>query len=140
VPEIAHRAGIDAIGADSGLRDVEIHLHDPALAPDIFDQDGEIGLERLSHIAAPLPQEDVLRGLLTDRRSAADAVAPGLVAVIGLFDRLEVEAVVQAEARILGRNRREDFRGALRVKKEMTAYVGMPNQEALIIRKALSQK
>src|SRR3546814_15854788 len=41
--EIADRAGLRAIGADAGFRDVEINLHDPPLAPDRFDQQREPG-------------------------------------------------------------------------------------------------
>src|ERR1700756_3228858 len=71
--EIALCTSIDAIGADARFRDVEIHFHDAALAPEVFDQEREIRLERLAHIAAALDQEDVLRGLLADRRTATDA-------------------------------------------------------------------
>ncbi len=85
VAEIADRAGVHAIGADPRLGDVEIDLHDPPLAPDRLDQDGEIGLQRLARIAAALDQEDVLGGLLADRRAAADAAA-ACVAGIGLGD------------------------------------------------------
>ena len=42
--EIALRPGVDPIGRDTGLGDVEIDFHDAALAPDILDQDSEPGL------------------------------------------------------------------------------------------------
>ena len=48
-------------------------LHDPPLAPHILDQEGEPGLQPFAEIAAALPQEGVLGGLLADRRAAADA-------------------------------------------------------------------
>src|SRR3546814_9706712 len=54
-------ARLDAIGADAGLRDVQINLHDPPLAPDFLDQEGEPDLWNLADItrpAAALPQED----------------------------------------------------------------------------------
>src|SRR3546814_6962919 len=47
----------------------------------------------------------VFGGLLADRRSAADAFASGIT-VIGVLDRLEVEAVVRTEFGILARDRR----------------------------------
>ena len=105
--EIALRAGLDAVGADAGLGDVEIDLHDPPLAPDGLDQHGEPGLEPLAEIAAALPQEHVLGGLLADRRAAADAAALG-VALDRLLDRLAVEAVM---ARRTCRPRRRSRRG-----------------------------
>src|SRR3546814_6241502 len=49
----------------------------------------------------------VFGGLLADRRSAADAFASG-IAVIGVLDRLEVEAVVRTEFGILARDRRSE--------------------------------
>jgi hypothetical protein len=94
VLEIAHRAGVDAIGADPRLGDVEIDFHDPALAPDILDEQGEIRLQAFAEIAAALPQEDVLGGLLADRRTAADALRADGVARGRRGDRLVVEAVM----------------------------------------------
>src|SRR3546814_1360942 len=41
--EITLGAGIHAIGADAGLGDVEIDLHDPLLGPEILDQQREPG-------------------------------------------------------------------------------------------------
>src|SRR5206468_6349509 len=73
VAKIALRRGVDAIGADAGLIEVQVDLHDPPLPPQIFDQEGEPGLHAFANIAAVLPEESVLRGLLTDRGSAADA-------------------------------------------------------------------
>src|SRR3546814_8102119 len=85
VAKIAPCARLDAIGADAGLRDVQINLHDPPLAPDFLDQEGEPDLWNLADIARPaaaLPQEDILRGLLADGRTAAEFLALGVA-----FDR-----------------------------------------------------
>src|SRR3546814_17683237 len=78
MPEITLRARIGAIGADPGFGDVEIDFHDPALAPDRFDQQREPRLERLARIAPALDQEGVFGGLLADRPSATDSFAQGL--------------------------------------------------------------
>src|SRR4051794_4127892 len=98
--EIAHRPGIDAIGADAGFGDVEIDLHDPFLGPHRLDQDSEPGFQALSEIAAILPEEGVLGGLLADRRAAADLADAFEIARHGLLYRLEIEAVVGAEIAI----------------------------------------
>src|SRR3546814_14549415 len=88
-------ARLDAIGADAGLRDVQINLHDPPLAPDFLDQAGEPDLWNLADIARPaaaLPQEDILRGLLADGRTAAEFLALG-VAFDSILDRGGVRSV-----------------------------------------------
>ena len=103
MPEIALRPGICTIGADPRFGDVEIDLHDPPLAPNRFDQDGEPGFQPFSEKAAALPEERVLGGLLADGRSAADAPAPG-VALGRLEDRLPVEPAMRAEFAILSGN------------------------------------
>lgn len=99
--EIADRAGLRAIGADPGFRNVEIDLHDPALAPDRFDQEGEPGFQPLAQKAAALEQKDVLRRLLADGGAAPDAAAAGIVAH-GLGDGDRIEAVMAAKAAVFG--------------------------------------
>src|SRR5260221_410545 len=101
VAEIALRRGVRAIGADAGFGVVQIDFHDPPLAPDMLNQEGEPGLDTLPRIAAAVPQEGRLRRLLADGRSATDAPARG-IALHRVLDRLEVEAVVLAEFAVLG--------------------------------------
>src|SRR5690606_26773792 len=96
VLEVALAASFDAVSPPSRLGDVEIDFHDPAFAPALLDQQREPGFETLAEVAAALPQEDVLRGLLADRRAAADATSLR-VAFDRALDRLAVEAVVAAE-------------------------------------------
>src|ERR687895_608478 len=98
--EVALCPGVGAIGTDPGFGEVKIDLHDPPLAPQLLDQEGEIGLHPLAEIAAALPQERVLRGLLADGRAAADAPTRG-VALHRILDCLEIEAVVLAEFAVL---------------------------------------
>ncbi len=105
--EVALRPFLDSVRADPGLGNVEIDLHDPPLAPDVLDQQREPGLEPFAEIAAALPQEHVLGGLLADRRAAADAPAFG-VALDRLLDRLTVETVVLAELAVLAGDHRAD--------------------------------
>src|SRR4029453_14911072 len=102
--EIALGSRIGAIGADPGLGDVQIYLHDPPLPPKVLDQEGEIGLDPFAGVAAALPQEDILGGLLADGRTAADTAARG-IALHRILDRLDVEAIVLAEFAVLGANR-----------------------------------
>src|SRR3546814_15731700 len=89
-----------------------IDLHDPPFAPDRLDQEGEPHFGHLAGVtrpAAALPQEDILRGLLADGRSAAQLLALG-VTLDRLFDRLAVETVVAAKFAVLRRNRSEERR------------------------------
>ena len=97
------RRGLDAEDALAHLGDVEIDLHDPALAPQPLDQQGEARLEALPQPGAPGPEEDVLRHLLADRAAAAQ---PAVVRQ-RRADAVEVEAPVPAEVRVLGRGRRQ---------------------------------
>ena len=101
--EIALGTGFGAIGPDARLRDIEIDLHDTPLPPDLLDQESEPCLHPLAEIAAALPQEDVLRGLLGNRRAAPDAAALR-VACRRLGNRLGIETVMLAEFPVLGRD------------------------------------
>jgi len=103
--EIALRAGVDAVSPDPGFGDVEIDFHDAALAPQILDQHREPGFEPLPNIAATLPEEGVLGGLLADRRAAADDAATPGVAAHRLGDRIPVEALVGAKLAVFGGDR-----------------------------------
>ena len=105
--EVAHRACVGAIGADPCLGDVEIDFHDPSLAPELLDQECEIGFGRLTRVAAALPQEGVLGGLLADRRTAADATARG-IALGRILDGVPVEPAVLAALPVLGGDRGAD--------------------------------
>src|SRR3546814_13423094 len=99
--EIALGARICTKGADAGLGYVEIDLHDPVLAPELFDQHREPRLQAFAHPGPALPQKGVLGGLLADS-GAAPKLAPLPVALDGLADRLQIKAPTAAEARILG--------------------------------------
>ncbi len=66
-------------------------------------QHREVRLERLAHEAAALPQEQILRDLLRDRRRTAQIVA-GAIVVERVVQRHEVDAVVLDEPLILGRD------------------------------------
>ena len=103
--EISLRARVDAIGPNARLREIEIDLHDPPLAPQMLDQEGEPGLDAFARIAAALPQEGVFRCLLADRRSAPDPAARG-IAFHRIFNGFEVEAVMRTELAVLGGDRR----------------------------------
>src|SRR5437868_13838656 len=105
--EIALRSGVGAISADAGLSVVEINLHNPAFAPDMLDQEGEPGFDAFARVAAAVPQECRLGGLLADRRPAADPAARR-VALRRILDRFEVEAVMLAEFAVFGGDRRAD--------------------------------
>ena len=73
----------------------------------MLDQEGEPGFNAFAGIAAPLPQKDVFRSLLADRRAAADASARG-IAFHRIFNGFEVEAVMRAEGAVLRSDRRAD--------------------------------
>jgi hypothetical protein len=107
--EVLARRRLDAEYAGPELGDIEVHLENALLRPAHLDQHGEIRLERLAHEAAALPEKEILRDLLRDRRGAAQAVAAAV-----LFERSiegdEVDAAMRDEALILGRD--DGARGA----------------------------
>ena len=122
--EIPVGACIHAIGADAGLREVQIDLHDPPLAPQMLDEEREPGFRALAGIAAAIPQEGVLRRLLADRRSAADSPARS-IAFHRILNGFEVEAVMRAELAVLGRDRRTDH-----------VAVGLADRHPVLVRTA----
>src|SRR6185295_488335 len=126
--EIALGAGIDAIGADAGFGVVQIDLHDPPLAPQMLDQEGEPGLDALAGIAAAVPQEGRFRGLLADRRAAADPPARG-IALHRILDRLEVEPVMRAELAVLGSDRGADHVAVDLADRHPVARSAAPGQQ-----------
>ena len=73
--EVDVGGGGDAVEVGAHLGDVEIDLEDPPLRPQQLDRRREIGLDPLADQAASGPQEQVLRHLLRDGRSAAHARA-----------------------------------------------------------------
>jgi hypothetical protein len=99
--EVAARGRLDAVQAGAHFHRVQINLHDPPLAPHRLDEDGEPGFGALANIGAAWPQEDVLGGLLADRRAAAHLAGPFLVVDDGLVDGGEVEAMMGAEPGVL---------------------------------------
>jgi len=103
--EIALRPRIGAIGADAGLRYVQVDFHDPLLAPDSLDQQCEPGLQAFPEKAAALPKKRILCRLLADRRSATDPAA-ACIALGRLDNRFAIESIMGAEFAILARNRR----------------------------------
>ena len=105
MPKISLCASIGAIGANARFRDVQIDFHNPALAPDIFDQHRKPRFKALADIAAALPQKRVFRGLLADRGAAANT-ATLLIAPKSSRNGLAVKAIMQAKFAIFTRNRR----------------------------------
>src|SRR3546814_13666000 len=74
----------------SDLRDVQIHLHDALLAPEVLDKDGEPCLQAFAEEPSILPQKGVLGCLLADRRSAANFPAAH-IANEGVFNGVRIE-------------------------------------------------
>src|SRR3546814_2937324 len=101
--EITLGAGIHAIGADAGLGDVEIDLHDPLLGPEILEQQREPGLKPFAEPADGLPAKGVIGRLLADRRAAPNDPAPLGILPHSLRDPHDVEAAMAAEFAVLDR-------------------------------------
>jgi len=80
---------------------VEVDLEDAGLRPGELEKLGDIGLDALAQEAAARPQQDVLGGLLRDGAGAAQMAARS-EAVECRADLLDVEAVMDAEPRVLG--------------------------------------
>jgi len=99
--EIALRTSLYAIGADTGLGDIEIDFHDPVLAPDRLDQEGEIGFQALAEKAAALPEKGIFGDLLGNGRATSYPAALG-IALDRFLDRLGVKPIVAAELPVLG--------------------------------------
>ena len=102
--EIALRPGVGAIGADAGFGDVEINLHDPPLAPDILDEEGEPGFGHFAgeaaDRAAALPEEGIFGGLLADSRAATHTLALR-IALHRFADRGHIKTIVATEIAVL---------------------------------------
>src|SRR3546814_8750917 len=67
--EVADGACFHAVSANAGFRDVQIHLHDALLAPEVLDKDREPCLQAFAEEPSILPQKGVFGCLLADRRS-----------------------------------------------------------------------
>src|SRR5215207_4364475 len=81
--EVAPRRRLGTEDAVAPFGNVEIHLHDAALAPYKIEIEGDRQLERLAHVRASRPQEDVLGGL---HRNGGRATTRPVVA--GIVDHL----------------------------------------------------
>src|SRR3546814_7201017 len=79
---------------------VEVHLEDPLLGPEHFDQRGKPGFQTLAQPAAARPQEQVFGHLLAEGAGAANRAAASVMGQRGL-DRTEVEAPVLGKFLIL---------------------------------------
>src|SRR5262245_20039412 len=94
------RRSFDAVDPITELGDVEVNLENPLLRPQRFDREREVGFEHLADPVLTLPQEQVLRDLLRDRRRTAQPSSSAR-----LFDRyrdlLHVETEVIRETLIL---------------------------------------
>lgn len=98
--------GFHTIDAVAHLHGVEIHFHDPLLAPNKFYQHREICLKTFPHPTVTWPQKHIFGGLL---RYGAGAPllssAEGLKS--GLVDFLKVETVVLQKACVFARHHRQ---------------------------------
>ena len=108
--KISLGSGLDAIGTDTGLGDVEIDFHNPFLAPDRLDQESEIGFQTFSEITATLPQEGVFCDLLRNGRSAPNA--PSLCVAFDRFlNRFRIETIMCKICCLLPRSRPGSYWG-----------------------------
>ncbi len=111
--ELARRLGEGVAGARlraelpvrAPFGDVEIDLQDAPLRQHQVDPHRQRKFQRLAHVAAALPEEEVLGDLLRDGRAAAH-----LGDVVGFVERLAhpppIDPVMGAEAAVLGRDDR----------------------------------
>src|SRR5262249_14785923 len=85
------------------LSDVEVDLEDALLGPYVLDEHGHPGLHSLTEEAATVPQEQVLGDLLGNRAGAAEPL-PLFAGPNGFANGFEVEARVERELLVFGRN------------------------------------
>ena len=106
--EIELRGGLDAIVAAAEIGAVEIELEDFLLAQPRLDPQGQEGLMHLAADGALRRQEEVLRHLLGNRRTALHhVIGPGILDD-GAQRADDVDAEMLEEARIFGGERRLD--------------------------------
>ena len=105
------RCGLHAVDAVAELGDIRIDLDDARFGPGQFQQYGEIRLQSFAHETSPVPEKQVLGGLLRDRAGAAQTCA--VVGIVhGVADRLEIEAMVSRKFLVFGSDERNrQFRG-----------------------------
>ena len=99
--EIRLRRRLDSENSRSHLGNVQIHLHDPLLAPEQLDQKCIISLESFPPPASASESEAVLSNLLAHRAAAADLLAFGLMFTLHLPEFLQIKAVMFHELPVL---------------------------------------
>src|SRR3546814_17015909 len=100
--------GLDAIGVAAEENLVEVELEDLLLAQHVLDAPGEEGFLDLAGVAQFVGQQQVLRHLLGDGRSADRAAAAGEVGDDGAQDARIVDAAMLEEGAVLGGEERLD--------------------------------
>ncbi|MNR06840.1 hypothetical protein D3C85_1229340 [compost metagenome] len=88
------------------LDTVEVHLKNPLLGPEHFDQSGEPGFQAFAQPAAARPQEQVFRDLLAEGAGATDRTA-ALVMGKRRLNRADIEAPVLREFLVFAGNHRD---------------------------------
>jgi hypothetical protein len=101
--EVVACRGIDAEDARAPFGEVQIDLQNPGLRPQRLDGYGEAGLQQLAGKTPAVPEEQILRRLLTDGAGPTQASALPVL-VHGLLHGLPVESAVQGKALVLGRD------------------------------------
>ncbi len=136
LPEIVQRRRRNAVGAEAEIDFVEVELEDLVLAERALHPEGQ---DRLAHLALDghiLGEQEILRDLLGDRRSALGTAAAADVAHVrhrGTHDTQQIDARVRVEVLVLGREKRvlDELRhGGDR--HEHTALHGVFGQQAAV--------
>ena len=103
-PEIFLCSGFYSKYSLAGLCNIQIHLHDPLLAPKEFNQDSIIGFKSFTPPTVATEGKAVLGNLLGYSAAAPDLLALLLMFVLHLDKFLDVKAPVLHEAAVLGRH------------------------------------
>ncbi len=134
--EIEQRRGGDAVGAQSEINLIEIKLEDPVLRIGPLDAQREQGFLDLAGDRQLVGQQEVLRHLLGDGRSALRPAAAAIILHVdhrGAADAGDVDAGVLVEVLVLGGDERvgDEFRHRLDRQIE-ASFVGVFRQQRAV--------
>lgn len=106
--EILVRCGFDTEDTVPEFDDIEIDFEDSFLAPEQFDEYGEVGLEEFAGVGASRRAEDILGGLLRYGTATGDDVTHSFISIESIDHVVIGEAAMFVEMGVLGFDYRAD--------------------------------
>lgn len=106
--EILVRCGFDTEDTVPEFDDIEIDFEDSFLAPEQFDEQGEVGLEEFAGVGTSRRTEDILGGLLRDSTASGDDATHSFVSIESIDHVVIGEAAMFVEMGVFGLDYRAD--------------------------------